>query len=329
MVGMAVLGCGRIGRMHARNVASHARARLVTVFDIDRTAADGVAADLGVEAASSAEEALANPGVQGVLIASSTDTHVDLIVAAVKAGKAVLCEKPIDLDIGRARACWQEIAPKNPRVMIGFNRRFDSSFRSLKQRIQSGEIGRPELLVITSRDPEPPAAEFVRHSGGMFHDFTIHDLDTARYLVGDIVEVHACGANLVDPVIGELGDIDTCAVTLRAKSGALVQINNSRRCAYGYDQRVEAFGERGMLLAGNLRETSVESWSDRHTAARDALLKFFFDRYRAAYVAELDAFVSALESGGPMSPDFADGMAALLLAQAAARSMSSGRAERL
>lgn len=329
MVGIAVLGCGRIGRMHARNVARNSRARLVTIFDINAQAAESAAADLGVEPASSVMEVLANPAVQGILIATSTNTHVDLIAASVRAGKPVLCEKPIDLEADRARACWREIAPMNPRVMIGFNRRFDRSFGALKRRLQDGEIGKPEMLYITNRDPEPPAAEFLRHSGGLFHDFTIHDFDMARYLLGEIVEVQAWGGNLVDPAIGEAGDIDTCAVTLRAASGALVQIANSRRCVYGYDQRIEVFGERGMLRAENLRETAVESWTDRHTLARDVLLKFFFDRYKEAYIAELDAFVSAVETGGRMSPDFADGIAALILAQAAARSMNSGRTEKL
>lgn len=329
MVGIAVLGCGRIGRMHARNVASNSRARLVTIFDVNAETAASVAADLGVKPAASVDEVLANPEVKGVLIATSTDTHVELITAAVKAGKSVLCEKPIDLDICRAHACWQEIASRNPRVMIGFNRRFDPSFSSLRRRIQEGEIGKPEMLYIANRDPQPPAAEFLRHSGGLLYDFTIHDLDMARYLVGEIVEVQACGANLVDPAIGEIGDIDTCAVTLRAASGALVQIANGRRCVYGYDQRVEVFGERGMLRAENLRGTAVESWSDRQTAAQDVLLKFFFDRYKEAYVAELDAFVSVVQTGGRPSPDFADGIAALLLAQAAGRSMVSGRIEKL
>lgn len=329
MVGIAVLGCGRIGRMHARNVACHSRARLVTIFDVNTAVSASVAADLGVEPAASVDEVLSNPEVQAVLIATSTDTHVELITAAVNAGKPVLCEKPIDLDLGRARACWQEIAPRNPRVMIGFNRRFDRSFCALKRRIDEGEIGKPEMLYIINRDPEPPAAEFLRHSGGLFHDFTIHDLDMARYLVGEIVEVQAFGANLVDPAIGGIGDIDTCAVTLRAASGALVQIANGRRCVYGYDQRVEVFGQRGMLRAENLRATAVESWTDRHTVAQDVLLKFFFDRYKEAYVSELDAFVSVVESGGRASPDFADGIAALVLAQAVGRSMANGRTEKL
>lgn len=315
--------------MHARNAARHSRARLVTVFDVNTNAAARVAADLGVEPAAGVDEVLVNPEVQGVLIATSTATHLELITAAVNAGKPVLCEKPVDLEIERARACWQAIAPKNPRVMIGFNRRFDRSFCALKRRIDEGEIGKPETVYIVNRDPEPPAAEFLRESGGLFRDFTIHDLDMARYLVGEIVEVQAFGANLVDPAIGGIGDIDTCAVTLRAAAGALVQIANSRRCVYGYDQRIEVFGGRGMLRAENLRRTAVESWSDRHTAAQDVLLKFFVDRYKEAYVAELDAFVSLVETGRPAGADFADGMAALLLAQAAGRSMASGRAERL
>lgn len=314
--------------MHARNVARHSRARLVTVFDVDTTAAARVAKGLGVDPAAGVDQVLANPDVQGVLIATSTATHVELITAAVAAGKAVLCEKPIALEIGRARACWQAIGPKNPRVMIGFNRRFDPSFRALKRRIDDGEIGKPETVYIVNRDPEPPAVEFLRESGGLFRDFTIHDLDMARNLVGEIVEVQACGVNLVDPAIGEIGDIDTCAVTLRAASGALVQIANSRRCVYGYDQRIEVFGERGMLRADNLRGTAIESWSERHTAAQDVLLKFFFDRYKEAYIAELDAFVSLAETGRRAGADFADGIAALLLAQAAGRSMASGRAEK-
>jgi myo-inositol 2-dehydrogenase/D-chiro-inositol 1-dehydrogenase len=325
VVGIAVLGCGRIGKLHARNIASHPRARLVKVFDVSPEAAAAVASELGVAAAAGVEEAIADPDVQGVLIASSTDTHVELIVAAVEAGKAVLCEKPIDLDLERAQACWRRIAPRRPRVMLGFNRRFDPSFRALAQRLRSGEIGSPELLVITSRDPAPPPAQYLRRSGGLLRDMTIHDLDMARHLAGEILEAHAAGANLVDPMIGALGDIDTCALTLRARSGALVQITNSRHSAYGYDQRIEVFGARGMLLAGNQRQTSVELWNERHTAARDVVLNFFIERYHAAYAAEIDAFVAALESGSPMSPDFADGLAALELAQAAERSLATGQ----
>lgn len=329
VVGIAVFGCGRIGRMHARHIARHPRARLVTVFDVCREAATAVAAEFGIDAAAGAQQPLADPRVDAVLIASPTDTHVDLVIAAVKAGKAVLCEKPIDLDVERAQACWREIAGHHPRVMIGFNRRFDPSLRALGERLRGGEIGPPELLVITSRDPAPPPVQYLRHSGGLLRDMTIHDLDMARHLAGEIIEVHAAGANLVDPDIGAIGDIDTCALTLRARSGALVQINNSRRSSYGYDQRIEVFGARGMLLAGNHRQTSVELWNEQHTGARDPVLHFFIERYREAYVAELDAFVTAVESAAPMSPDFADGIAALELAQAGQRSLATGGAVKI
>jgi myo-inositol 2-dehydrogenase/D-chiro-inositol 1-dehydrogenase len=209
--------------------------------------------------------------------------------------------------------------------MIGFNRRFDPSFRALRERLLQGEIGTLELAIITSRDPAPPPANYIKGSGGLMLDMTIHDFDMARYLAGELLQVHAFGANLVDPDIGKLGDIDTCTVSLRAKSGALVQINNSRRCAYGYDQRIEAFGSGGMLQAGNQYATSVEAWSAERTAARDPVLNFFLERYRQAYESELDSFLASVEEGRPMSPDFADGLQALRLGVAAAESLRTGR----
>src|SRR5437016_11971912 len=325
MVGVAVVGCGRIGRVHARNAAGNSRASLVMVFDVAGTAAEQTATELGVKAACSLEEVLSDRSVDAVLVATPTDTHVPLIAAAVKAGKAVLCEKPVDLDPQRARECWSGIAGGNPRVMVGFNRRFDPSFKSLRERLEGGEVGPLELAIITSRDPAPPPAAYIKPSGGLMRDMTIHDFDMARYRAGDIAQVHAFGANLVDPGIGKLGYIDTCSVSLRAKSGALLQINNSRRCVYGYDQRIEAFGSNGMLQAANQYPTTVESWSAERTGAREATLNFFIERYREAYTSEVDAFVSSLEEGRPMSPDFGDGLAALRLAVAAEESLRSGR----
>lgn len=325
MIGIAVLGCGRIGRLHAGNLARHARARLAAVFDLVPEVAQQTAAELAVPRADSVEQVLADRGVTAVVVASPTDTHVPLITAAVQAGKAVFCEKPVDLDLQRARGCWSGIARHQPRIMVGFNRRFDASFSSLRQRLQRGEIGALELALITSRDPAPPPAGYIRTSGGLLLDMTIHDFDMARYLAGEFTHVHAFGANLVDPGIGQLGDIDTCMVSLRARSGALVQINNSRRCAYGYDQRIEAFGAGGLLLANNQYASTVESWGAGRTAAREALPNFFVERYRQAYQAELDAFVAALEDNGPMSPDFADGLEALRLATAATQSVRTGQ----
>jgi myo-inositol 2-dehydrogenase / D-chiro-inositol 1-dehydrogenase len=320
-VGISVLGCGRIGRIHAGNLARQPRARLVSVFDVSSDAARQTATELDVKLAQSLEEVWADREVAAVLIATPTDTHVPLITAAVKAGRAVFCEKPIDVDLERARACGREIAPHRPRLMMGFNRRFDPSFRALGERLHRGEIGRLELVVITSRDPAPPPLAYIRSSGGLLRDMTIHDFDMARYLAGDISQVQAFGANLVDPKIAKLGDIDTCTVSMRAKSGALLQINNSRRCVYGYDQRIEVFGASGMLQAANQRATSVEHSGAEYTGARDPALNFFIERYAEAYRAELAAFVQSVEEGRPMSPDFSDGLDALRLAVAAEDSL--------
>jgi myo-inositol 2-dehydrogenase/D-chiro-inositol 1-dehydrogenase len=325
-VGMAVLGCGRIGRLHARNLARHARVRLATLFDVSGEAAQQTASELSVRSARTLEEVWDDRNVRAVVIATPTDTHVPLIVAAVRAGKAVFCEKPIDMSLERARGCWSEIAADHPVVMIGFNRRFDPSYRALRERLKLGEIGRLELAIITSRDPAPPPVGYLQSSGGLFRDMTIHDFDMARYLAGDIARVHAFGANLVDAEIGKLGDIDTCALSLRARSGALIQITNSRRCVYGYDQRIEAFGPGGMLQAGNRHETSVAAWNGERTGGRDLVLHSFIERYAQAYESEMDAFVNALADGRPMSPDFADGIEALRLAVAAGESLRTGRA---
>ncbi len=329
MVRFAVLGCGRIGRMHARNIKAHQRAELVAVFDVVGEAARAAAAELGARVLASVDEALADSGIDAVFIASSTDTHVDLLTRAAKAGKAVLCEKPIDLDLQRVDACWAEIGGLDPLVMVGFNRRFDPSFKALRDRVREGEIGTLEQVVITSRDPAPASADYLKVSGGLFRDMTIHDFDMARYLAGDIVEVQAMGANLIDHGIKEIGDIDAAMIVLRAASGALVHINNSRRCAYGYDQRVEVFGEKGMLQAGNRRPTTVEAWGALRTAARDPVLHFFIERYREAYDAEIDHFVDCVEQGKKPLAGFAEGREALRLAEAALESLRTGQVVRL
>ena len=329
MMGFALLGCGRIGRVHARNIAAHPRAELVTCYDVAGSAAAGLAAELGAGQAHSVDAALADARVGAVLVASSTDTHVELIGRSVRAGKPVLCEKPVDLDVARVDACWSAIAGLRPTVMIGFNRRFDPSFRALRDRLEAGEIGALEQVVITSRDPAPPPSQYIAGSGGLFADMTIHDFDMARSLAGDIVEVQAMGANLVDPAIAAQGDIDAAMLVLRAASGALVHINNSRRCAYGYDQRIEVFGASGMLQAHNRHLTTIEAWGDRRTRAMDPVEDFFIARYEDAYRAELDHFVTCVETGAAPLPGFADGREALRLADAALESMRTGRLVRL
>jgi myo-inositol 2-dehydrogenase/D-chiro-inositol 1-dehydrogenase len=329
MVGFAILGCGRIGRMHARNIKAHPRAELIACYDVVAKAAEETAAENSARRMASVDEALADKTIDAIFIASSTDTHVDLITRAAKAGKKVLCEKPIDLDIKRVETCWKEIGGLKPTVMIGFNRRFDPSFRAVRDRIQSGEIGKLEQVIITSRDPAPPPPAYVKGSGGLFRDMTIHDFDMARYLAGDIVEVQAMGANLIDPGIGQQGDIDAAMIVMRAASGALVHVNNSRRCSYGYDQRIEAFGEKGMLQAQNRRGTTVESWGAERTRASDPFLHFCIERYAEAYRAELDNFIDSIEKGTPPLATFADGREALRLADAALESSKTGKAVRL
>ena len=325
MVGLAVLGCGRIGRVHARNIAANSRATLVACYDAAPDAAQAAAAETGADVAASAEAVLADPRVQAVLIATPTATHVALITQAVRAGKAVLCEKPIDLDLARVDACRAALGGQEGRVMVGFNRRFDPSFQALRDRVRSGAVGALEQVVITSRDPRPPPPGYAAGSGGLFRDMTIHDLDMARYLGGDIVEVCAMGAVLVDPAIGAAGDYDTAMLLLRAASGALIHINNSRRCAYGYDQRIEVFGADGMLQAHNRHLTMLEAWGAVHTRATDRVQDFFIARYAEAYAAEIAHFVDCVADDLPPSCSFADGRAALALADAALESARTGR----
>ena len=328
MVKFAVLGCGRIGRMHALNLVRHPRVELAYVYDVAADAAAATAEATGARRAGAIDEVL-GADIQAVLIASSTDTHLDLLVRAGEAGKAVLCEKPIDFDLAKVDASWARIKDRDPTVMIGFNRRFDASVKAVRDRVHAGEIGKLEQVIITSRDPGPPPVSYIETSGGLFRDMTIHDFDMARYLMGDIEAVHAIGANLVDPAIAAEGDIDAAMITLVARSGAICQISNSRRSAYGYDQRLEAFGEKGMLQAGNQRPTTVAFWGAAATEARDPVLHFFIERYAAAYVAEIDHFVDCIEHGTAPSVGYRDGREALRLADAALESMRTGRTVRI
>ncbi len=325
MISIAVIGAGRIGQIHARNVAMHGRARLAGVSDVDSAAAERLARPCGAPAIDT-ERAFA---ADAVMICSPTPTHAALIERAAAAGKPVFCEKPIDLSAARVRACLTAVERAGVKLMVGFNRRFDPSFRSLHDRLRAGEIGRLELLTITSRDPGPPPAGYIASSGGLFRDMMIHDLDMARFLLGEEpVEVYAAASVLVDPAIGAAGDVDTAVVVLRTASGALAQISNSRRAVYGYDQRIEAHGAAGMLRAGNARASTVER-AGAEGFTIDPALPFFLERYAAAYRAELEAFISAIESGVGPVPDGADGLASLVLADAATDSAASGRPVRV
>jgi myo-inositol 2-dehydrogenase / D-chiro-inositol 1-dehydrogenase len=329
VIRFALLGCGRIGRVHADSIDVHLRAELAWVYDPIESAAHEVAKRYGAATAPSVDVVMDDPTVDAVVIASATPTHVDLLTRAVRAGKAVLCEKPIDLDLARVDRCWNEIAALNPTVMIGFNRRFDPSFREVRDRIAAGEIGRLEQLSIVSRDPSPAPREYLAVSGGLFRDMTIHDFDLARFFLGEVAEVYTMGSNLVADYIAELGDIDGAVVVMRGADGALSQITNSRHSVFGYDQRLEAFGSDGMLSVGNQHPTSVRLSNATHTESAPEYLNFFLDRYTPAYRAELDHLITAMEEGSQPSPGFADGREALALADAAVESLQIGRAVRL
>ena len=325
MYRFCLFGAGRIGQIHAANLARHPRARLEYVVDLDRAAAERLAERHGARVLDT-EAALADERIGAAVIASSTDSHEPLIAGCVAAGKAVFCEKPLDLDVERARRSLARAAASSMLLCLGFNRRYDPSFRRLQDEIAKGSLGTIEVLTITSRDPAPPPLDYVRRSGGLYRDMMIHDFDMARWLLGtEPVEVYASGSCLIDPGIGAAGDVDTAAVVLRTAGGALCQITNSRRCSYGYDQRIEVFGSKAMARADNATATRVEV-ARAYGFTREPALPFFLERYAEAYVRELDDFIRAL-SGEPASLATADdGLRALLLADAAERSAASGRA---
>jgi myo-inositol 2-dehydrogenase/D-chiro-inositol 1-dehydrogenase len=324
MLDIAVLGAGRIGRIHAGNIAAHPGARLAGIADTDAEAAGRLAMSLGTRTLSITDAMHAD----AVLIASPTPTHADYIEQAAAAGRAVFCEKPIDLSADRVRPCLAAVARAGIVLMVGFNRRFDPHFALLKQRLDAGEIGALELLTIISRDPSPPPPSYVATSGGLFRDMMIHDLDMARFILDEEpIAVSAAASCLVDPAIGAAGDVDTAVVTLRTASGRLCQISNSRRATYGYDQRIEAHGAGGLLRAGNVTPTTVEV-ATASGFRTDPVLPFFLERYAAAYRAELDAFVKAARGDGPAQPNGEDGLRALLLADAAVEAASTGRTVR-
>jgi myo-inositol 2-dehydrogenase / D-chiro-inositol 1-dehydrogenase len=326
MVSFAILGCGRIGRMHARNIKAHPRAELVGVYDVVAKAADEVAAELGAKVLGSVDEALNDPKIDAVFIASSTDTHVDLITRSAKAGKAVLCEKPIDLDMAKSESAAAEVERVGGRVMLAFNRRFDSTFAAMRRAIDAGRIGEVRQVIISSRDPGMPPASYVKSSGGIFRDMTIHDLDMARWLLGEEpVLVSAVGSRVVDPDLSQYEDYDTAMVLLQTASGKQAHINNCREAVYGYDQRVEVFGATGLLTHDNLRPTTMRVTTAETTDARDPLLNFFLERYAQAYRTELDAFIDALVEQKPMPTTMRDGVMALRLAECAIESVRTGR----
>jgi myo-inositol 2-dehydrogenase / D-chiro-inositol 1-dehydrogenase len=330
MLRVAVLGAGRIGKIHAANVAMNRNAKLVAVADPFGDAASSLADLLSCEASQDPIPLIERDDVDAVVIGTPTDTHVSLMLHAVRLGKAVLCEKPIDLDIAKADAALHEIERLNGRVMLAFNRRFDPSAQQLRQTIDAGTIGEVRQVIITSRDPGLPSREYLKHSGGIFRDMVIHDFDMARWLLGEEpTEVMATASRLVDPALTEVDDFDTVMVQMRTASGRQCHINCCREAVYGYDQRFEIFGSAGMLQNENLRPTTVRRWTRHETEAGEPLLNFFLERYADAYRYELNAFIAAVQAGSPMPVTPFDGRQALRLADCALESALSGRSVRV
>jgi myo-inositol 2-dehydrogenase / D-chiro-inositol 1-dehydrogenase len=323
-----LLGAGRIGQIHGHNVAGMNGISLAAVTDAMPGVAQKLAAETGAMVMPT-DSILNDPTIDAVLICTPTDTHADLIEQAMDAGKAVFCEKPVDLSSERIMVCLNHIKKANKPLMIGFNRRFDPNFAGLKSRLDAGQAGSIELVSIISRDPNPPPVDYVKRSGGLFRDMMIHDLDMARFITGEeITEVHAVGSSLVNPEIGQAGDVDTAAVLLKTTNGILIQISNSRRASYGYDQRIEVHGSLGMLRAGNQHESTIE-FAGTTGFLIDPVQNFFLERYAQAYRLEIEAFVSAVKNGDQPSPSGLDGLKAQRLADAATQSAQTGQTVRL
>ena len=328
MITVGLLGAGRIGALHARNVAASPQARFVALADAVPAAAERLGAEVSVPVRQ-VDEILEDPSIQAVLICTSTDTHAELIERAAAAGKAVFCEKPVDLSSERIRTCLARVGASGARLMIGFNRRFDPHFAELERRLRDGAIGEIEMVTILSRDPSPPPIAYIERSGGLFRDMMIHDFDMARFLLGEEpVEVHAVGASLVDRAIGQAGDVDTAAVLLKTASGRICQISNSRRATYGYDQRVEVHGARGMLRAHNIHASAVEQ-ADADGFRVAPVMNFFLERYTQAYRHELETFLDCVQSGRVPTPSGEDGLRAQILADAATLASQTGTAQKV
>lgn len=321
----AILGLGRIGQVHARAIAGTHGARLKALADPVPAAAEAAQTAFGGDIRD-IDTIMASDDVDAIVICTPTDTHADLIERAARAGKAIFCEKPIDLSIARVRDCLKVVEETGATLMVGFNRRYDPDFMALRQAIDTGRIGAVEMVTLTSRDPGPPPAAYIERSGGIFRDMTIHDFDVARWMLGEEVEsVVAMASTLVDPEIGTLGDYDSVNVILRTATGKQATITNSRRATYGYDQRIEVHGSLGSAAAENTREARIEI-ADAGGFTRPPLLDFFMSRYAAAYGLEIAEFVSAVTEARAPRTGGHDGLMALVLAEAALRSVQTGQA---
>jgi len=324
---VGVIGTGRIGALHIENISSlRQKAQITAIADPFMDNLEQLAKDFGIpKTYKSYQEVLNDPNVDAVIIATSTNTHAEIAIAAAKAGKHIFCEKPVDTDPERIKEVLRAVGEAKVLFQTGFNRRFDHNFRRVREHVKSGAIGDVHIVRVTSRDPAPPPIEYVKISGGIFSDMMIHDFDMVRYLSGsEVVEVHASGAVLVDPEIGKAGDVDTAIVTLKFANGALGVIDNSRKAAYGYDQRVEVFGSKGQAVALNDKPTTVEL-STEDTVSTDKIPYFFLDRYTGAFIDQFIEFFDAISENRQPICDGLDGLRSVEVALAATKSLKEGR----
>ncbi len=325
MYNVALLGAGRIAHVHATHISNHPNTTLYSVSDVFKGAAQKLADQYGAKVLS-VQEAINSPEIDIILIATSTDTHADFSLLAAKSGKAVFCEKPIDLDINRVKATVEEVQKTGVPYMVGFNRRFDPNHSHLNKVLLAGEVGELEYLQICSLDPAPAPVDYLKVSGGIFRDMTIHDFDMARFQLGEEpVSVTAVGSALVSKDIADLGDYDTVVVTLKTESGKIAVINNSRRSGYGYDQRIEAHCSKGALAVQNVPETTLVKLTEEGGSQAQNPLHFFLERYVDAFKNQWAAFIDSLEKGTQPPTTAADGLKALLLAEAALESIKTGK----
>ncbi len=327
MINFALLGAGRIGKLHAKNINDHPDTKLKYIFDLNSKLSKNISKKYKCNISNTAKEAINSQDVDAVLIASPTPTHIDYIYASAKAGKPIFCEKPIDLDINKVEKCWNKIKKYKVPIQIGFNRRFDPGHSSIQTSVMSGKIGKLEMIVITSRDPAPPPLNYLNESGGIFRDCSIHDFDLARFILKDdpIIEVFASASRNVSKDFSKANDYDTTMCVLKSKKGILIHINNSRRAVYGYDQRLEVFGSKGMLISDNISKNNVQNFNVNTSYGKNPIHYFFIERYEEAYKLQFIDFVKSLKHKNNTKVSFEDGKKALIIANCATESVKKNK----
>jgi len=323
MINIALFGLGRIGSMHAQNIFLNNKCSLQYVFDIDQALAKKIAKKFNSISIENTRIAYNDKNVDVIFITTPTSTHIKYIMEAVKFKKTIFCEKPLDLNINKINECKKFIKKYNPKIQVGFNRRYDPGHYALKKSIQIGEIGKLEKIIITSRDPAPPSMAYLKVSGGIFRDMTIHDFDLIRFYLGndEVKEIFATTTNLSDLRIKKINDYELAMCLIKSEKGVICMINNSRHCSYGYDQRVEVFGSKGMIVSGNRRDNESEKFLESKTAIKRPLLNFFIDRYEEAYKLQLDDLIDLVQKGKNPRASFEEGRKAIIIANAAYKSL--------